>query len=1002
MFGQGFNYGFLGGPPCFTDTTDIFKDNSGVALYTLDYDASDSGNATGKFGEAAIFNGSSSEINISGILSGITNTFSFSCWFKVSDSSKSFCVFDDGGASSSNLIQFIPSHSSGNYFISFGTSSNRLTGVRPSSFIDGNWHHMVVTKSSNTLKFYVDNTLISEDTSHTDSVSGLSNAQIGNYSSNFSDGAIDEVRVFDKALDETEVGTLYAETKNTTNTLQILGDTSCIATYPLDGSSTDLSGNYNGTDANIIYRYDGTPTNVEFGVGGQINYGARFNGTSSRIPIPRIDSLTADVTVSGWLNLGNTTTSNRIRFIEINTNANGYAGTLSIYYKPSNGEWQARSGNGTSSNSNVLTHIYTLAQSTWYHVCFTRDDSTNVTKFYVNGALKDTETVSVSSSYPSGATGVIGDLTYSAGLNYNWLGEMDQVRIFSSALDSTKVSTLYAETACVYTSTTDIVNYPTGTTPVAYYKMDNSSEDFAGSNDGTDTNIEYRFGRYGQAAVFNGSSRIGTGITSFTNTFSLSMWLNPSSLPSVSWIFGNWNSTTQDIYILANSSGQVEINFDGQSGGQRAFGSAGDLTLGNWTHFVVSMNSGNYEVYINGNSVGTYSTTNTTFDNGQDFEIGNVPKANSNPSWNGLMDQVRIYDSALSASNVTELYNEKPEVDTSNFKAVLYEGNSSTQYISNVGMDLETNGGLVWLKQRNSAQNHGLFDTVRGVNSFLISNSASNANTRTTDTLSSFDANGFTLTPYSSDAFINYSGRTMVAWCWKGGADAVLNEVGDIDSQVSANTEAGFSIVKYVGTSASGATVGHGLNSAPEIIFLKRTSSTSNWYVYNKDLGTTSVYDNYLLLNSSNATNYSTGVFSPNGVNPSTFIPGNNGVLQGTMIAYCWHSVAGYSKIGSYEGDGTDDFSKQITGLGFDPSFVLTKNVDSGASNWQIVDSRRGNGHNLYPNENYTEDGNSPTVYGTANLITDGFAVRRGTTTASANQVHVNKSGDTYIYMAFK
>ncbi len=225
--------------------------------------------------------------------------------------------------------------------------------------------------------------------------------------------------------------TSYNNSTTTTNTLSFPSGKTAIATYMLDNNATDISDSYDGAEANITYNT------------GKYGGAAVFNGSSSRIALPKLTGLTADVSVSGWVNLGSTTTSNRIRFIELNTNANGYAGTISVLYRPSDGQWQVRAGNGNSQSFNVLTHTYQLTQSTWYNVCFTRDDSTNVTKFYINGSLQDTETVSVSSSYPSNATGVIGDLNYSAGLNYNWLGEIDQIRIYDTALSSTDVTNIY-------------------------------------------------------------------------------------------------------------------------------------------------------------------------------------------------------------------------------------------------------------------------------------------------------------------------------------------------------------------------------------------------------------------------------------------------------------------------------------------------------------------------------------------------------------------------------
>jgi len=391
-----------------------------------------------------------------------------------------------------------------------------------------------------------------------------------------------------------------------TDSTDPFGDSSGVALYNLD---YDASTAPDGTD------YSGSPTDVDFGVDGQINYGARFNGSSSRIALPKLTGLTADVSVSGWVNLGNTTTSNRIRFIEINTDANGYAGTLSIYYKPSNGEWQVRSGNGTSSNSNVLTHTYTLTQSTWYHVCFTRDDSTNVTKFYINGSLQDTETVSVSSSYPSGATGVIGDLNYSAGANYNWLGEIDQVRIFSKALNETtngEVSALYAETVCVYTATTTDSDYPT--TNAAYYKLDNSAEDSKGTNDGTEYNIEYRFGRFGQAAVFNGSSSkidLGNNSSNNSSVISVSLWFKTAGHSGTAALINNGgaNSGETGYFLGLTSNGYIRLNLSASVDGTINYAD------GNWHNVVMTLNNGSYNVYIDGNTTpvltGSQSFTGT-------------------------------------------------------------------------------------------------------------------------------------------------------------------------------------------------------------------------------------------------------------------------------------------------------------------------------------------------------------------------------------------------------
>ena len=157
-----------------------------------------------------------------------------------------------------------------------------------------------------------------------------------------------------------------------------------------------------------------------------------------------------------------------------------------------------QSDNTTNSNRGVASSSGLFTTGEWVHFAMVYDGTatgnSNRLKAYVNGVAL---TLTIQGTIPA-TTNSTSSTTQvgSRGGGISFSGSIDQVRIFSKALSSSEVSTLYAETACVHTSTTDIVNYPTGTTPIAYYKLDNSSEDFStGSYDGTDTNVEYRFGR---------------------------------------------------------------------------------------------------------------------------------------------------------------------------------------------------------------------------------------------------------------------------------------------------------------------------------------------------------------------------------------------------------------------------------------------------------------------------------------------------------------------------
>ena len=254
--------------------------------------------------------------------------------------------------------------------------------------------------------------------------------------------------------------------------------------------------------------------------------------------------------------------------------------------------------------------------------------------------------------------------------------------------------------------------------------------------------------------------------------------------------------------------------------------------------------------------------------------------------------------------------------------------------------------------------------------------------------LTSFDTNGFTI---GSEGGHNNNGDDFVAWCWKAGGavSADNNSEGDITSTVSANPDAGFSIVKWIGSGSQPQTVGHGLSSAPEMIIYKNTDTTSNWHVYHESVMNAGDAK-FLRLNTTDAilTDGFSDVWT-SGFSPTTFGIGdaNNG-SGNTHIAYCFHSVDGYQKVGSYEGNGSANGATVTTG--FQPRFLLLKNADRGDASydyWQIFDSVRGD-NVLYPNSNIDED-----AFEAVDFLPNGFQI------VLPNQV-VNNNGSTYIYLA--
>ena len=317
--------------------------------------------------------------------------------------------------------------------------------------------------------------------------------------------------------------------------------------------------------------------------------------------------------------------------------------------------------------------------------------------------------------------------------------------------------------------------------------------------------------------------------------------------------------------------------------------------------------------------------------------------------------------------------------------ATLYTGNGN----STPGQNVVNAGGfqpdLVWNKSRSNTEVHVLFDSVRGSSNLLYSNLT---NAEDTGAGNGFNSNGFLATATGN---INTNGQSYVAWQWKAGGAAVTNTAGSISAQVSANASAGFSVVTYTGTGAN-ATVGHGLGVAPSMLIFKRRDSTSNWPVYHASTGNTGG----LYLNGTNA--FTSGVAFWNNTSPTSTvftIGGANeiNVSSATNVAYCFAEIAGFSKFGSYTGNGSAD--GPFVYLGFRPAFVMIKRTDTTA-NWQLQDKARlgynPDNYGLFPN---LTNGDYTTISEIAvDFLSNGFKVR--TTDAGKNA-----SGGTYIYMAF-
>ena len=334
---------------------------------------------------------------------------------------------------------------------------------------------------------------------------------------------------------------------------------------------------------------------------------------------------------------------------------------------------------------------------------------------------------------------------------------------------------------------------------------------------------------------------------------------------------------------------------------------------------------------------------------------------------------------------------------TDYFGTLLYSGNSSTQALTGLGFEPD----LIWIKNRDGgggSHDHYWFDQVRGTTKHLRSNTTNAEGTASGVT--SFDSDGFTLG--SSDG-MNESSRTFVAWNWKAsGTSGSSNSNGSITTTVSADTTRGFSIVKWVCDNQNPSTLGHGLGAVPSVILMKEMTGSSGWVIGGFGLdwgGYLSLQTTNALSNNGNNTTGDGRMFYQGGNAPtSTIWYTNSGAIASqngaTMIAYCFAEKKGFSKFGSYLGNGSA--SGSFVYCGFKPAMVLFKQSSASGEKWYIYDNKR-NTHNvtnsvLFPN---AADAESPTTTGAPiDILSNGFKLR-GTDAAG------NGDGSTYVFMAF-
>ena len=332
---------------------------------------------------------------------------------------------------------------------------------------------------------------------------------------------------------------------------------------------------------------------------------------------------------------------------------------------------------------------------------------------------------------------------------------------------------------------------------------------------------------------------------------------------------------------------------------------------------------------------------------------------------------------ALCSKNLSPTSIVRPQ---KHFETLEYTGQNTSSLYNVTG--LEFTPDFVWAKTKNDTIGHVMIDTVRG-DDRQIQGDVSDAEVLRGTPSYRFLKDGFAV---STGGNMN-NPKNYAAYCWKAGGAAVSNTDGSITSSVSANQEAGFSICSFTINTSGVYTIGHGLGKAPDWIMMKNRDTTNNWDCYHSYIGNTKRFK----LNSRDAGEDYTEPWNDTTPTSSVFTStgswlGGNG---NKIIAYCWTSIPGYSKMGGYTGNGSSD--GPFVHLGFRPAWLLIK-ADLSES-WYLYDNKRDVDNEV--NQEFRVDHEYASgTFALGDFLSNGFKIR-GTDT------NMNGNGSSYFYIAF-
>ena len=779
---------------------------------------------------------------------------------------------------------------------------------------------------------------------------------------------------------------------------------------------------------------------------GVITSSCRFNGTSSKLVSPAFGSDLGNTwTWSAWVKFTNQTSDRRGSLF------NAVGESASLYFDNTSQDFLSVNNDGSAVRS---TSRLLRDPSSWYHIVLNGNGTLN--KLWINGVLATFDTnpnvdgINIAVAHQIGGStfganylfdGIMADINFvsETALDYTAFAEEKNGVLIPKEPSVTygangfrlqfKQTGSGADASGIGADTSGNNKHFTATGLDAYDVLPDSPENnFATFNGLITTNSgSLSEGNLKSNSVVGGGSKYGTNGSTFLlksgKWYAEMLMIGGSSIGATfsgAVTYRNDSSTRIGFDIAIVYSTSIYSN-----GGVVQSGLSG-ISAGDVFGFAVDVDNKTCQVYKNGSTYGSQIdwSGNTYADNGftglghghgsslsnstiavnygQDSTFaGNKTSGSENAQdANEIGD---FYDTvpsgflALCSANLPEPTispNETTQADD-HFNTVLYSGNGSGQSITGVGFQPD----WVWAKERSSGSSHQWYDSSRGVTNRLESDNTGDEDV--IDGVTSFDTDGFTIGTHSA---INDNGITNVAWNWKanGGTtttnDASATNIGSIDSVIQANTTAGFSIVTYTGTGSAG-TVAHGVQvngvaTAPKMLIVRNRTEDYNWKVYHA--GNTSAPEtDYLVLDTTDATADNITHWADTEPSETVFSLGTSNALiknNNNFVAYCFAEVEGYSKFGSYTGNGSTDGTFVYTG--FRPAWIMVKRSNT-TGNWIIQDSARDTSNVgerwLFADSATSEATGSSRYY---DFVSNGIKFRNGGT-------GVNNSGSTYIYMAF-